>query len=137
MDSIQRKKVQQAGADALELNVYYIPTDPKLASLDVEQIYVDVLKAVKSQVSIPVSVKLSPYFTSITNIAQKMEKAGADGLVLFNRFYQPDIDIDNLEVTPNILLSTPQEMRLPLRWIAILKGRVNTSLAADNRYLYR
>ena len=124
------KKMQQAGADALELNVYYIPTDPKLASLDVEQIYVDVLKAVKSQVTIPVSVKLSPYFTSIINIANKLESAGADGLVLFNRFYQPDIDIDNLEVTPNILLSTPQEMRLPLRWIAILKDRVNTSLAA-------
>ncbi|MDX9754306.1 MAG: dihydroorotate dehydrogenase-like protein [bacterium] len=124
------KKMQAAGADALELNVYYIPTDPKLSSLDVEDVYVNVLKSVKQNVSIPVAVKLSPYFTSVTAIANKLVSAGAEGLVLFNRFYQPDIDIDNLEVVPNLLLSTPQEMRLPLRWIALLKGRVNASLAA-------
>jgi dihydroorotate dehydrogenase (fumarate) len=123
-------QMQDAGADALELNVYYIPTDARLTGADVEKVYVDVLKAVKSKVSIPVAVKLSPYFTSTISMANKLTEAGADGLVLFNRFYQPDIDIENLEVVPNILLSTPQEMRLPLRWIAILKGRVETSLAA-------
>lgn len=124
------KKMQDAGADALELNVYYIPTDPKLASPEVEDIYVDVLKAVKNAVKIPVAVKLSPFFTATINMANKLVSAGADGLVLFNRFYQPDIDIDNLEVTPNLLLSSPSEMRLPLRWIALLYGRVGVDLAA-------
>lgn len=124
------KKMQQAGADALELNVYYIPTNPKLTSADVEAIYVDILRAVKSEVTIPVSVKLSPYFTSMMHMAHKLQEAGADGLVLFNRFYQPDIDIENLEVFPNLLLSTPQEMRLPLRWIAMLYGRVDLDFAA-------
>jgi len=124
------KKMQDAGADALELNVYYIPTDPKLSALDVETIYVDVLKAVKGAVKIPVAVKLSPYFTSTINVANKLVSAGANGLVLFNRFYQPDIDIEKLEVAPNLMLSTPNEMRLPLRWIALLYGRVNTDLAA-------
>lgn len=124
------KKIQQAGADALELNVYYIPTNPNLSSSDVEFVYLDILKAVKDAVNIPVSMKLSPYFTSMTNMAQRLADAGADGLVLFNRFYQPDIDIENLEVIPNLLLSTPQEMRLPLRWIAILYGRVNVDFAA-------
>lgn len=124
------KKMQDAGADALELNVYYIPTDPKLSSLAIEDIYVDVLKAVKSAVKIPVAVKLSPYFTSTINVANKLVGAGADGLVLFNRFYQPDIDVEKLEVAPNLVLSTPNEMRLPLRWIALLYGRVSTDLAA-------
>lgn len=124
------KKMQDAGSDALELNVYYIPTDPRLAAEDVEEIYEDVLKAVKNAVRIPVSVKLSPYFTSLANVANKLVNAGADGLVLFNRFYQPDIDVDNLEVTPNLQLSTPVELRLPLRWIALLYGRVGADLAA-------
>jgi len=124
------RKMQQAGADALELNVYYIPTDPGLSAQDVEGIYVDVLSAVKKAVSIPVSVKLGPYFTSLPNMARRLQEAGADGLVLFNRFYQPDLDIEKLEVVPNLLLSTPQEMRLPLRWIAILYGRLRLDLAA-------
>ncbi len=124
------KKMQQAGADAVELNVYYIPTDPKLGPLDVDDVYVDILKAVKDAVDIPVAMKLSPYFSSTVHVAKRLEDAGADGLVLFNRFYQPDIDIENLEVKPNLLLSTPQEMRLPLRWIAILYGRVKTDFAA-------
>ncbi len=124
------KKMQDAGADALELNVYYIPTNPNLASEDVEYVYLDILKAIKDTITIPVSIKLGPYFTSTANIALRLADAGADGLVLFNRFYQPDIDIENLEVFPNLLLSTPQEMRLPLRWIAILYGRVNVDFAA-------
>jgi len=124
------QKMQQAGADALELNVYYIPTDSNLTAQDVEGIYVDVLAAVKKSVTIPVSVKLSHYFTSLPNMARRLQEAGADGLVLFNRFYQPDLDIESLEVVPNLLLSTPQEMRLPLRWIAILYGRVQLDLAA-------
>ncbi|MFB3787698.1 MAG: dihydroorotate dehydrogenase-like protein [bacterium] len=124
------RKMQQAGADALELNVYYIPTDSNLTAQDVEGIYVDVLSAVKKAVSIPVSVKLGPYFTSLPNMARRLQEAGADGLVLFNRFYQPDLDIEKLEVVPNLLLSTPQEMRLPLRWIAILYGRLPLDLAA-------
>jgi len=124
------RKMQQAGADALELNVYYIPTDPGFSAEDVEGIYVDVLSAVKKAVTIPVSVKLGPYFTSLPHMARRLQEAGADGLVLFNRFYQPDLDIENLEVVPNLLLSTPQEMRLPLRWIAILYGRLQLDLAA-------
>ncbi|MGC9329993.1 MAG: dihydroorotate dehydrogenase-like protein [Candidatus Hinthialibacter sp.] len=124
------KKMQDAGADAIELNVYYIATDPKMTSADVEKVYVDVLKAVKSAVTIPVSIKLSPYFTSMVNTANKLVEAGADGLALFNRFYQPDIDINNLEVAPNLVLSTPNELRLPLRWIAILYGKVKADMAA-------
>ena len=125
------KKVQEAGADALELNVYYLPTDPNLDSGDVEQIYVDILTAVKKSVNIPVAMKLSPFFSSLAGFAQRVDEAGADGLVLFNRFYQPDIDLENLEVVPNIVFSNPFEMRLPLRWIAILFGKVDASLAAS------
>jgi dihydroorotate dehydrogenase (fumarate) len=126
------KKMQQAGADALELNIYSIPTDMDLAAADVEQAYVDILKAVKTAVTIPVAVKLSPFFTNFANMAKRLADAKADGLVLFNRFYQPDIDLETLEVKPNVLLSTPMAMRLPLRWIAILHGRVQTSLAATS-----
>ena len=126
------KQIQQAGADALELNIYYIPTDVKLSSGDVEQAYLDILKAVKKEVSIPVAVKLSPFFTNFAGMAQKLDAAGANGLVLFNRFYQPDIDLESLDVKPNILLSTPMAMRLPLRWIAILHGRLRASLAATS-----
>jgi dihydroorotate dehydrogenase (fumarate) len=126
------KQIQQAGADALELNIYSIPTEDDVAGGDVEKTYVDILKAVKQEVTIPVAVKLSPFFTNFANVAKRLADAGADGLVLFNRFYQPDIDLENLEVKPNILLSTPMAMRLPLRWVAILYGRVSSSLAATS-----
>ena len=126
------KGIQQAGADALELNIYYIPTDMKLTSSQIEQTYLDILKAVKSVVTIPVAVKLSPFFTNFANMAQRFDKAGANGLVLFNRFYQPDIDLEALEVKPNILLSTPMAMRVPLRWIALLYGKLQASLAATS-----
>ena len=126
------KRIQQAGADALELNIYYIPTDMNLTSAQIEQTYLDILKAVKSAVTIPVAVKLSPFFTNFANMAKHLDQAGANGLVLFNRFYQPDIDLEALEVKPNILLSTPMAMRVPLRWIALLFGRLHASLAATS-----
>lgn len=126
------KLIQEAGADAIELNIYYIPTDPEVTSADVEQNYLDILQAVKAEVTIPVAVKLSPFFTNFAYMAKWLDEAGADGLVLFNRFYQPDIDLDTLEITPNILLSTPMAMRLPLRWIAMLHGRIGASLAATS-----
>lgn len=125
-------QIQQAGADALELNVYYVPNDLELTGNHVEQNYIDILKIVKSEVSIPVSMKLSPYFSNTANMAKQLAEAGADGLVLFNRFYQPDIDLDTLDVHPNIILSNPQAMRLPLRWIAMLYGRVATDFAATS-----
>ncbi len=126
------KLIQQAGASALELNIYYVPTDMELTSAQIEQTYIDILRTVKDSVTIPVAVKLSPYFTNMANMAKRLDAAGADGLVLFNRFYQPDINLETLEVEPNVLLSTPQAMRLPLRWIAILYGRINASLAATS-----
>ncbi len=126
------KDIEQAGADALELNIYWIPTDPSLSSIRIEDTYVDILRSVKEQVSIPVAVKLSPFFTNFANMARRLEAVGADGLTLFNRFYQPDIDLESLEVTPNILLSTPMAMRIPLRWIAILRDHVGLSLAATS-----
>ena len=126
------KAIQQAGAHALELNIYYIPTDMNLSSAQIEQNYLDILKAVKSVVTIPVAVKLSPFFTNFANMARQLDQAGANGLVLFNRFYQPDIDLEALEVKPNLLLSTPMAMRVPLRWIALLYGRLRPSLAATS-----
>jgi dihydroorotate dehydrogenase (fumarate) len=126
------KEIEQAGADALELNIYWIPTDPSLTSIRIEDTYVEILRSVKEQVSIPVAVKLSPFFTNFANMARRLEAVGADGLTLFNRFYQPDMDLESLEVTPNILLSTPMAMRVPLRWIAILRGQVGLSLAATS-----
>lgn len=126
------KNIQDAGADALELNIYYIPTDDSLGSEEVENMYIDTLKSVKQNVSIPVSVKLSPFFTTLANMAKRLDDAGADGLVLFNRFYQPDIDLEKLEVFPNLQLSTNWEMRLPLRWISILSCKINASLAATS-----
>ena len=126
------KQMQQAGADAIELNIYYIPTELDLSGAAVEQTYLDILKAVKSEVTIPVAVKLSPFFSNFANMARRFDQAGADGLVLFNRFYQPDIDLESLEVRPNILLSTPMAMRVPLRWIAMLYGRVRPNLAATS-----
>jgi dihydroorotate dehydrogenase (fumarate) len=124
------KNIQDAGADALELNVYYLPTDPDETGEQVEQRAVDIVKAIKSEVSIPVAVKLSTFFSSIPNVARKLEHAGADGLVIFNRFYQPDIDIEELDVVPNLRLSTADELRLRLRWLAILSGQVKLSLGA-------
>jgi dihydroorotate dehydrogenase (fumarate) len=126
------RKIQQAGADAIELNVYYISTDPDIPASEVEDRYAEVLHAVKRAVSIPVAMKLSPFFSSLGHMARRLDHAGVDGLVLFNRFYQPDIDLENLEVQPNVILSTPQALRLPLRWIAILHGRVRASLAATS-----
>jgi dihydroorotate dehydrogenase (fumarate) len=124
--------MQQAGADALELNVYFIPTDMNLTGAEVEQRYIDILEAVKAAVSIPVAVKLSPFFSNLANMAMRLDNAGADGLVLCNRFYQPDIDLENLEIKPQVLLSTPQAIRIPLRWIAILCGRIKADLAATS-----
>jgi dihydroorotate dehydrogenase (fumarate) len=123
------KKIEEAGADALELNMYRIPTDPELSSQDLEQINIDLLSDVRKQIHIPLAVKLSPFFTSLPNYANRLVKAGANGLVLFNRFYQPDIDIETLEVVPEIHLSTSEELRLPLRWVAILHGHVQADLA--------
>ncbi len=126
------KKIQEAGADALELNVYFLPTDPSISSLDVENTYINILKSIKTQVTIPVAIKIGPYFSAMASMANRLSEAGADGLVLFNRFYQPDIDLENLNVVPHILFSTPQAMRLPLRWIAILYGRIKADLAATS-----
>lgn len=123
------RKIEEAGADALELNIYYIPTDPRMRGADVEQMYVDVVRDVKKNLSIPLAVKLSPYFSAMANMAQQLADAGADGLVLFNRFYQPDIDLDELKVVPNLVLSSAHEMRLPLRWVALLYGRVKVDYA--------
>ncbi len=124
------KRMEEAGADAIELNVYYIAGNPDLTSSEVEQMYIDDLKAVKESVDIPVSIKLGPYFSSFGNMAKRLENAGADGLVLFNRFYQPDIDLENLEVEPSLELSSTFEKRLPLRWIAMLRPNLSCSLAA-------
>jgi dihydroorotate dehydrogenase (fumarate) len=124
------KLIQQAGADALELNIYYIPTDANMTGNDIEQSYLDVVKDVRNQVSIPVAVKLSPYFTSLANVAQRLDKIGVNGLVLFNRFYQPDINLDTLSVEPGVVLSSSDSLRLPLRWIAILHKKIKADLAA-------
>jgi len=123
------KHLEEAGADAIELNVYYIPTDPVLAGDDVETRYLDILHAVKSTVAIPVAVKLSPYFTAMANMAQRLVNAGADGLTLFNRFYQPAIDPETLDTVPELQLSDSSELLLRLRYTAILSGRIKASLA--------
>lgn len=123
------RMIEEAGADALELNVYYLPTEVNLTGTEAEKMYVDVLTSVKENVSIPVAVKLSPFFSSPPNIAQQLVGAGADGLVLFNRFYQPDFDLESLEVVPNLVLSGTWEMRLPLRWVALLYGQVDVDFA--------
>ncbi len=126
------KKIEQAGADAMELNIYRLAADLTKSSAEVEQSYIDIVKAVRKEVSIPIAVKLGPFFSSIAWMAGQLDKAGANGLVMFNRFYQPDIDLEKLEVVPNVILSTPMDMRLPLRWIAILYGRINADLAATS-----
>jgi dihydroorotate dehydrogenase (fumarate) len=126
------KLIEHAGANALECNIYFIPTDPGLSADAVEQQYLDILKAVKTAVTIPVAVKISPFFSNMANMAKRFDEEGANGLVLFNRFYQPDINLEELEIQPNVLLSTPQALRLPLTWIGILYGRIRASLAATS-----
>jgi dihydroorotate dehydrogenase (fumarate) len=124
------KRMRDAGADALELNLYTVATDPRVGAAELEARYLDLVADVRSAISIPLAVKLSPFFTALANFAVRLEGAGVDGLVLFNRFYQPDLDLDTLDVVPRLVLSSSEELRLPLRWIAILYGRVQASLAA-------
>ena len=121
--------IEEAGADALELNVYYIPTDLAQNGADVEKMYLDLVRDVKSSVKIPVAVKMGHFFSSIPNFVKKLDEAGADGVVLFNRFYQPDLDLENLEVVPNLSLSSSYELKLRLRWAAILYGRIKADMA--------
>jgi dihydroorotate dehydrogenase (fumarate) len=123
------RQMQQAGADALELNIYHIAVDPDVTADQVEQKYVDLIKAIKKEVTIPVAVKLGPYFSSMANFAKKLDAAGADGLVLFNRFYQPDYNLETLEVVPNLILSNSHELLLRLHWIAVIYGHVKADLA--------
>ncbi len=125
------KKIEQAGADGLELNIYFLATDPEQDGATVEQLYLDVLKEVKKSVRIPVAVKLSPYFSSLAHMVKRLDEAGADALVLFNRFYQPDLDLEALEVKPGVVLSSSKDLRVPLRWIAILYGKIKASLAGS------
>ncbi|MHC4471287.1 MAG: dihydroorotate dehydrogenase-like protein [Planctomycetota bacterium] len=122
--------IEQAGADALELNVYYLPTDPAMTSEAVERVYIEVLEEVKEKVSIPVAVKMGPFISSLVNFTKRLEEAGADGLTLFNRFYLPDIDLEELEVLSSLSLSTSAEVLLPLRWIAILRAHVKLTISA-------
>ncbi len=124
--------IEDAGADALELNVYYIAADPDETGEQVERRYLDLVAQVRSSVRIPLAVKIGPFFSSVANMSRRLVEAGADGLVLFNRFMQPDIDLETLEVDPTLHLSTSEELRLPLRWIGILHGRVDASLAATS-----
>jgi dihydroorotate dehydrogenase (fumarate) len=126
------REIEQAGADALELNIYNVPTDPERSADDIETDYLTIVASVKGQLKIPVAVKLSPYFTNLARFARSLERNGADALVLFNRFYQPDIELETLEISPNVLLSTPMAMRLPMRWIALLYGRIGANLAATS-----
>ncbi len=126
------KKIEEAGADAIELNVYLLATNPDVYSMEIENIYLNILDSVKNVVKIPVAMKISPYISSLAGFARQLDNHDVDGLVLFNRFYQPDIDLENLEVIPNVLLSNRQSMRLPLRWIAILYGRIKADLAATS-----
>jgi dihydroorotate dehydrogenase (fumarate) len=124
--------IEQAGAEALELNIYNVPTDPEHTANDIETEYLTIVTSIKALLKIPVAVKLSPYFTNLSRFARRLDEQGADALVLFNRFYQPDIELETLEVSPNMLLSTPMAMRLPMRWIALLYGRIGANLAATS-----
>jgi dihydroorotate dehydrogenase (fumarate) len=123
------KQIEQAGADALELNCYYLPTDLNISSTELEDAYVNLVKEVRAIIKIPLAVKLSPFFTALPHVAKRFVDAGANALVLFNRFYQPDLDCEALEVVPDVALSTSQDLRLPLRWIAILYGRLDADFA--------
>ena len=126
------RQIQEAGADALEVNIYSVPSDPDRSAEDIEQSYLTIVASLKAQLKIPVAVKISPFFTNLAQFARRLDQHGADALVLFNRFYQPDIDLETLEISPNVLLSTPMAMRLPMRWIALLHGRVGANLAATS-----
>ena len=123
------RRIEEAGADALELNLYFIPTDVEMTSSDIENTQVELVAEVKSAIKIPLAVKISPFVTSIPNFVKRLVEAGADGLVLFNRFYQPDFNLDELEIVHSLDLSTSAELRLPLRWISILHGKVNADFA--------
>lgn len=123
------RKIEDAGADAIELNIYDLAVDPEITSSQLEETHIELVGAVRQEVNIPIAVKLSPFYTALPNFARRLTEAGADGLVLFNRFYQPDYDLEELEVVPNLVLSSSGEMRLPLRWIAILHGRVQADFA--------
>jgi dihydroorotate dehydrogenase (fumarate) len=123
------KQIQDAGADALELNLYYIPTDLDLTAQELENAQVELVAEVKSAITIPLAVKLSPFITALPNFARRIVKAGANGLTLFNRFYQPDFDLDELKIVPSLDLSVPAEMRLPLRWVSILYGKIDADFA--------
>jgi len=123
------KKIEEAGADALELNIYYIPTDPQMTGVQVEKMYIDIIREVSSSISIPVSVKAGPFFSSIPNMCLNMVNAGAKGLVLFNKFYQPDFDIEEFEVNPKLKLSRSYDMRLPMRWVAIMYDQIPIDFA--------
>lgn len=123
------QRIEDAGADAIELNIYYLPANTDLTASELETSYVNLVRDLRSEISIPIAVKLSPYFTSLPNVAQRIVEAGANALVLFNRFYQPDFDLEELCVTPNLQLSTSSELRLRLRWIALLYGRIKADLA--------
>jgi dihydroorotate dehydrogenase (fumarate) len=126
------RQVEQAGADAIECNLYFIPTNTEILGSEVETTYADILREVKTSVQIPVAAKLSPFFSNLANVAKRMDQLGTNGLVLFNRFYQPDIDLEELEIKPNVLLSTAQDLRLTLTWIGILYGHIRASLAATS-----
>jgi dihydroorotate dehydrogenase (fumarate) len=126
------KAIEEAGADALELNVYFVPTDPQMTALDVEDQYVDLVLSVREAVSIPLAVKLGAHFSSLPNFAQRLAQARVDGLVLFNRYLEPDLDLHTLQITPQLVLSNRHELRSPLRWIAILRDQVSISLAATS-----
>ena len=123
------RKIQEAGADALELNLYYLTTNPERTAAELEETYLQLVRDVRAQIAIPLAVKLSPFFTALPNLSQRFVAAGANGLVLFNRFYQPDFDLESLEVVPQLTFSTSDELRLPLRWIAIMYGRVDADFA--------
>ncbi len=126
------KKIEAAGADALELNIYNLATDIHKTPQEIDSSYINIVKSVKANVKIPIAVKMHPFFSSVAHMAGELDKAGASGIILFNRFYQPDIDLQTLEVVPNVLLSTPMDARLPLRWIAVLYNKIGADLAATS-----
>jgi dihydroorotate dehydrogenase (fumarate) len=126
------RRLTETGADALELNIYKIPTRTEVTGSTIEDVYADTVRGVRAASSIPLAVKLSPYFSSFANMAASLDALNVDGLVLFNRFYQPDIDLEKMDVAPNLTLSTPADMRLPLHWIGILYGKIRANLAATS-----
>ena len=126
------RTMQEAGADALELNVYRVATDIEMTGGEIEQSYIELVTDVRESIDIPLAVKISPYFSSLASMCRRLVEAGADGLVLFNRFYQPDINLDELKVKPDIVLSSPVNLRLPLRWTAMLRGRLEASIATSS-----